>query len=73
MMAYDVPTPPAASMGTDFAILGNGEIGIPVHKGPTYLATVGPSGAIADSGPLHQDDAREKQPLSARSGRGRVG
>ena len=55
MMAYDVPTPPAASMGTDFAILGNGEIGIPVHKGPTYSATVGPSGAIADSGPLHQD------------------
>ena len=54
-MAYDVPTPPAASMGTDFAILGNGEIGIPVHKGPTYSATVGPSGAIADSGPLHQD------------------
>ncbi len=51
-----------ASMGTDFAVRGSGEVVIPVHKGATYLTAVRQSdGEITAAGPRNRDETSEQQ------------
>lgn len=60
--AVDLRGGPSASMGTDFAVLEDDEVAIPVHEGPTYLAAAGASGEwISNIGPVHRSEPSEKQ------------
>lgn len=60
----DLRSGPNASMGTDFAVLEDLTIAIPVHEGPTHLAGEGPSvELIRKINPVHRDEATERQLL----------
>lgn len=60
--SVDLRGGPNASMGTDFAVLEDDEVAIPVHEGPTYLAAVGASGEwTSNIGPVHRSEPSEKQ------------
>lgn len=60
--AVDLRGGPSASLGTDFAVLEDDEVAIPVHEGPTYLASAGASGErISNIGPAHRTEPGEKQ------------
>lgn len=64
--AADLRGAAGVSMGTDFVVLNDNRIGIPVHEEPTYLmATAGPGRPggepTRDIGPAHPDETSLKQ------------
>ena len=63
-LAVDLRGGLRASMGTDFAVLEDENIAIPVHEGPTYVAVAGASGErISTVGPVHRSEASLEQSL----------
>lgn len=63
-LAVDLRGGVRASMGTDFAVLEDEEVAIPIHEGPTYVAVAGASGErISTVGPVHRSEASLEQSL----------
>ena len=61
-LAVDLRGGLRASMGTDFAVLEDEDIAIPVHEGPTYVAVAGASGdRIGNVGPVERSEASGNQ------------
>ncbi len=61
-LAVDLRGGLRASMGTDFAVLEDEDIAIPVHEGRTYVAVARASGErISNVGPVHRAEASGNQ------------